>query len=237
MPNKLKKDLANTKARLKAAQKKLNNLESSGDNQLIAETQIKVDLEQEIIDDIEKRLQEEDDSVIAIIREDNGSLTNVVEAKSEEIVIKDVKSLKEVIDEVQLNDEPTTSKKRTSDLPQVSFRTEEVLYQKLKQHVKHPESSHLSTFDSLADMSRRLNLSDLNGGIYFILKRTNQQLARFLDVAKSDKSELSATDKQMLRNAFINFHADSDADKTRLIEQLESLHQFIESLDLYEFEK
>ena len=39
----------------------------------------------------------------------------------------------------------------------------------------------------------------------------------------------------MLRNTFIAFNADSDADKTKLIEQLESLHQFIESLNLYRF--
>ena len=57
MSNKqLKKDLANAKARFKAAQKKLTKLESSDDNQAIAQVQSKVDLEQEIIDDIENQL-------------------------------------------------------------------------------------------------------------------------------------------------------------------------------------
>lgn len=225
MSNKLKKDLSNAKARLKAAQKKLSKIETSEDNQAIAEAQSKVDLEEEIIDDLEQRIQNETDNVVAIVREENGSLTNVIE---------DAKSIKEVINLLPLNNKSNTSKKR--DLPQVSFRTEDVIYQKLKQHVKHPESNHLSTFDSLADMSRRLNLSDLNGSIYFILKRTNQQLARFLDVAKADKSELQANQKLMLRNAFINFHADTDADKIKLIEHLENLHQFIETLNLYSFE-
>ena len=109
-------------------------------------------------------------------------------------------------------------------------------YERLKQHVKYPESDRLSKFDSLADMSRRLNLSDLNGDIYFILRRSNQQLARFLDTAQLDKSELSADDKSMLRNTFIAFNADTDADKAKLIDSLKSLRQFIESLDLYRFE-
>ena len=84
-------------------------------------------------------------------------------------------------------------------------------------------------------MSRKLNLSDLTGDTYFILRRSNQQLARFLDTAQSYKSELSADDKLMLRNTFIAFNADTDADKAKLIEQLESLRQFIESLNLYRF--
>ena len=237
----LKKELTNAKARFKAASKKLAKLESSGDNQLIAEAQSKVDLEQEIIDDLQKRLLSETDNVTAIVRKDDGSLEEIVEtkttsvAKSEELVIEEAKSLKEVISLVPLNDEPATSNKRKSDLPQVSFRTENQYYERLKQHVQHPESDRLSKFDSLADMSRRLNLSDLSGDIYFILRRSNQQLARFLDTAQSDKSELSAEDKSMLRNTFIAFNADTDADKTKLIEQLESLRQFIESLNLYRF--
>ena len=94
----------------------------------------------------------------------------------------------------------------------------------------------LGSGKTTADMSRRLNLSDLNGDIHFILRRSNQQLARFLDTAQSDKSKLSANDKSMLRNTFIAFNADTDADKTKLIEQLSRLRQFIESLDLYRFE-
>ena len=237
----LKKELTNAKARFKAASKKLAKLESSGDNQLIAEAQSKVDLEQEIIDDLQKRLLSETDNVTAIVRKDDGSLEEIVEtkttsvAKSEELVIEEAKSLKEVISLVPLNDEPATSNKRKSDLPQVSFRTENQYYERLKQHVQHPESDRLSKFDSLADMSRRLNLSDLSGDIYFILRRSNQQLSRFLDTAQSDKSELSADDRLMLRNTFIAFNADTDADKTKLIEQLESLRQFIESLNLYRF--
>ena len=235
----LKKDLTNAKARLKAASKKLEKLETSGDNQAIAEAQSKVDLEQEIIDDLQQRIQFETKNITAIVRKDDGSLEEIVEtnpaAKAEELVIEEAKSLKEVISLVPLDDEPTASSKRKSDLPQVSFRTEDKYYERLKQHVKHPESDRLSKFDSLADMSRRLNLSDLNGDIYFILRRSNQQLARFLDTAQSNKSELSADDKSMLRNTFIAFNADTDADKTKLIEQLSGLHQFIKSLDLYRF--
>ena len=232
----LKKELTNAKARFKAASKKLEKLEPLEDNQAIAEAQAKVDLEQELIDDLQQRIQNDTDKVVAIIREDNGNLTNVVETQPEELVIEEAKSLKEVISLVPLDDEPTTSNKRKSDLPQVSFRTDNQYYERLKQHVKHPESDRLSKFDSLADMSRRLNLSDLTGDIYFILRRSNQQLARFLDTAQLDKSELSADDKSMLRNTFMAFNADTDADKAKLIQQLESLHQFIESLNLYRFE-
>ncbi|MEM8676274.1 MAG: hypothetical protein AAGF83_20775 [Cyanobacteria bacterium P01_G01_bin.67] len=232
----LKKELTNAKARYKAASKKLKKLESSEDNQAIASAQAKVDLEQEIIDDLQQRIQNDTDKVVAIIREDNGNLTNVVETQPEEFVIEDAKSLKEVISLVPLDNEPTASNKRKNDLPQVSFRTENQYYERLKQHVKHPVSDRLSEFDTLADMSRRLNLSDLNCDIHFILRRSNQQLARFLDTAQLDKSELSADDKSMLRNTFIAFNADTDADKAKLIERLESLHQFIESLNLYRFE-
>ena len=239
----LKKELTNAKARLKAASKKLEKLESSEDNQAIASAQAKVDLEQEIIDDLQQRLLSETENVTAIVRKDDGSLEEIVEtettsvAKSEELVIEEAKSLKEVISLVPLDDEPTTSHKRKTDLPQVSFRTENQYYERLKQHVKHPESDRLSKFDSLADMSRRLNLSDLNCDIYFILRRSNQQLARFLDTAQLDKSELSADDKSMLRNTFIAFNADTDADKTKLIDSLNRLSQFIESLNLYRFEE
>ena len=76
----LKKELTNAKARYKAASKKLTKLESSDDNQAIASAQAKVDLEQEIIDDLQQRIQNDTDKVVAIIREDNGSLTNVVES-------------------------------------------------------------------------------------------------------------------------------------------------------------
>ena len=243
MPNnkQLKKELTNAKARLKAASKKLTKLEPLEDNQAIAEAQSKVDLEQEIIDDLEKRIQSQTDRVTAIVRKDDGSLEEIVEtspaAKAQELIIEEAKSLKEVISLVPLDNEPTISNKRKTDLPQVSFRTEYPYYERLKQHVKHPVSDRLSKFDSLADMSRRLNLSDLNGDIYFILRRSNQQLARFLDMAQLDKSELSADDKSMLRNTFIAFNADTDADKTKLIEQLSRLRQFIESLNLYRFEK
>lgn len=135
----LKKELTNAKARHKAASKKLEKLEPLEDNQLIAEAQVKVDLEQEIIDDLQQRINDTD-KVVAIIREDNGNLTNVVETQPEELVIEEAKSLKEVISLVPLDDEPTTSNKRKSDLPQVSFRTENQYYERLKQHVKHAES-------------------------------------------------------------------------------------------------
>ena len=119
------------------------------------------------------------DRVTAIVRKDDGSLEEIVEtetlpaAKSEELIIEEAKSLKEVISLVPPDDEPTASNKRKSDLPQVSFRTENQYYERLKQHDKHPERDRLSKFDLLADMSRRLNLSDLSGDIYFILRRNN----------------------------------------------------------------
>lgn len=213
----LKKDLYNAKARLKAAQKKLSKLESSNDNQAIAIAQSKVDLEREIIEDIEKRLLEPD-NVTAIVRNEDGSL-------------------KEIVEDNVANNAPSNSKKRKRDLPQISFRTEEERYQDLKLHYQNPASHHLSSFDNLADMTRTLNLADLAGDIHFIIKRTHQQLARFIDAAQSDKSVLSESEKQMLRNTFINFYADSDADRTKLIEKLENLHQFIKSLDLYRFEE
>ena len=123
----LKKDLTNAKARLKAASKKLEKLESSGDNQAIAEAQAKVDLEQEIIDDLQQRLLSETENVTAIVRKDDGSLEEIAEtetlttAKSEEVVIEEAKSLKEVVSLVPLDNEPAASNKRKSDLPQVSF--------------------------------------------------------------------------------------------------------------------
>ena len=82
-------------------------------------------------------------------------------------------------------------------------------------------------------MTRKLNLADLNGDIYFIIERTNQQLARFLEASQSEQANLPASEKLMLRNTFIKFRADSDAEKVKLIEKIESLHQFIESLELY----
>lgn len=212
----LKRDLSNAKARLKAAQKKLSKIETSDDNQAIAAAQSKVDLEQELIDDIEKQL-----------------------ATRETVDNEEPKSFKEIIALVKTeepDDESFRSTRRSKDNPQVSFRTDEVIYQRLKEHIKHPTSQHLKPYLSMADMTRTLNLADLDCDIHFILKRTNQQLARFLDVAKADKSELQANQKKMLRNAFINFHADTDADKIKLIEHLENLHQFIETLNLYSFE-
>lgn len=82
-------------------------------------------------------------------------------------------------------------------------------------------------------MTRKLNLADLKGDIYFGIERTNQQLARFLEAIKSDKSLLPSSEKLMLRNTFIKFQADSDAEKAKLVEKIESLHQFIKSLELY----
>ena len=130
----LKKELTNAKARLKAASKKLEKLEPLEDNQAIASAQAKVDLEQEIIDDLQQRIQSEIENVTAIVRKDDGSLEKIVEtettsvAQPQELVIEEAKSLKEVISLVPLDDEPTTSNKRKSDLPQVSFRTEDQYY-------------------------------------------------------------------------------------------------------------
>lgn len=79
MSNRLQKDLANAKARLKAALNKLEKLESSDDNQAIAAAQSKVDLEREIIEDIEKRLQNETKNFTAIVRQEDGSLDEIAE--------------------------------------------------------------------------------------------------------------------------------------------------------------
>ena len=218
--SRLRKDLSNAKARFKAAQKKMKKLENSDDNQTMAEAQAKLDKEQEIIDSLEKQL-----------------------ATRETVNNEEPKSFKEIIalvntEETDFEDSRSNSsnKRKSKDNPQVSFRTDEAIYQRLKEHIKHPDSKHLKPYLSMADMSRTLNLADLEGNIHFIIKRTQQQLARFLDAAK-DKSELQVSEKQMLRNTFINFHADRDDDKTKLIEKLENLHQFIESLDLYGFEE
>ncbi|MEM7590471.1 MAG: hypothetical protein AAF383_02925 [Cyanobacteria bacterium P01_A01_bin.83] len=214
--SRLQKDLTNAKARFKAAQKKMAKLENSEDNQAIAEAQAKLDKEQETIDSLEKQL-----------------------ATRETVDNEEPKSFKEIIALVnteETDNEVSHSTRRSKDNPQVSFRTDEVIYQRLKEHIKHPSSKHLKPYLSMADMTRSLNLADLDCDIHFILKRTHQQLARFLDVAKADKSELQNSQKQMLRNAFINFHADTDADKIKLIEHLENLHQFIETLNLYSFE-
>ena len=185
------------------------------------------------IEDIEKRLQSETNNVTAIVRNEDGSLKEVTNAAINDVVTEDSESS----NQMPINKVLSNYKKRKRDLPQVSFRTDEEYYERLKLHYQNPASHHLSSFDNLADMTRSLNLADLEGDIHFIIKRTNQQLARFIDAAQSNKSVLPSCEKQMLRNTFINFHADRDADKTKLIDSLENLHQFIESLDLYRFEE
>ena len=222
MSNRLQKDLANAKARLKAALSKLEKLESSDDNQAVAAAQSKADLEREVIEDIEKRLQAETKNVTAIVKQEDRRSDDIKIA--EDNVSSNIETL---------NNAPSILKRRKRDLPQVSFRTDEEYYERLKQHYQNPVSQHLSTFDNLADMTRKLNLADLKGDIYFSIERTNQQLARFLEASKSDKLVLPASEKLMLRNTFIKFQADSDAEKLKLIEKIESLHQFIESLEIY----
>lgn len=209
MSNKLKKDLTNAKARYKAASKKLEKLESSGDNQAIAEAQTKLDKEQETIDSLEKQL-----------------------ATRETVDSEEPKSFKEIIALVNTeepDDESSRSTRRSKDNPQVSFRTDEVIYQRLKEHIKHPDSKHLKPYLSMADMSRTLNLSDLYCDLYFIIHRTKQQLARFIELATKDPSELTMEDKEILRSQYINYYADTDEEKAQLIKTMQELHDYINS--------
>lgn len=108
--SRLQKDLTNAKARFKAAQKRMAKLENSGDNQAIAEAQTKLDKEQEIIDSIEKQL-----------------------ATAETIDYDEPKSIKEVIALVNIQEpdyeNARSNKRKSKDNPQVSFRTDEVIYQ------------------------------------------------------------------------------------------------------------
>ena len=207
----LKKDLTNAKARFKAAQKKIAKLESSDDNQAIAEAQTKLDKEQEIIDSIEKQL-----------------------ATSETIDYNEPKSIKEVIALVNIQEpdyeNARSNKRKSKDNPQVSFRTDEVIYQRLKEHIKHPASKHLKPYLSMADMSRTLNLSDLYCDLYFIIHRTKQQLARFIELATKDPSELSVEDKEILRSQYTSYYADTDEEKAQLIKTMGQLHDYINSL-------
>ena len=210
MSNKLKKDLTNAKARYKAASKKLEKLESSGDNQAIAEAQVKLDKEQEIIDSLEKQL-----------------------ATRETPDNEEPKSFKEIIalvntEETDLEDSRST--RRSKDNPQVSFRTDEVIYNRLKEYIKHPASKHLKPYLSMADMSRTLNLSDLYCDLYFIIHRTKQQLARFIELATKDPSELTAEDKEILRSQYRNYYADTDEEKAQLVKTMQDLHDYINSL-------
>ena len=208
--SRLQKDLTNAKARFKAASKKLEKLESSGDNQAIAEAQVKLDKEQEIIDNLEKQL-----------------------ATRETANDEEPKSFKEIIalaNTEELDYENARSNKRKSkDNPQVSFRTDEVIYDRLKQHIKHPDSKHLKPYLSMADMSRTLNLSDLYCDLYFIIHRTKQQLARFIELATKTPSELTMEDKEILRSQYRNYYADTDEEKAQLVKTMQELHDYINS--------
>ena len=208
--SRLQKDLTNAKARFKAASKKLEKLESSGDNQAIAEAQVKLDKEQEIIDNLEKQL-----------------------ATRETANDEEPKSFKEIIalaNTEELDYENARSNKRKSkDNPQVSFRTDEVIYQRLKDHIKHPDSKHLKPYLSMADMSRTLNLSDLYCDLYFIIHRTKQQLARFIELATKDPSELTIEDKEILRSQYRSYYADTDEEKLQLVKTMQELHDYINS--------
>ena len=208
--SRLQKDLANAKARFKAAQKKMAKLENSEDNQAIAEAQVKLDKEQEIIDNLEKQL-----------------------ATRETVDSEEPKSFKEIIALVNTeepDDESSRSTRRSKDNPQVSFRTDEVIYDRLKQHIKHPDSKHLKPYLSMADMSRTLNLSDLYCDLYFIIHRTKQQLARFIELATKDPSELTMEDKEILRSQYRNYYADTDEEKAQLVKTMQDLHDYINSL-------
>ena len=207
--SRLQKDLANAKARFKAAQKKMAKLENSEDNQAIAEAQVKLDKEQEIIDNLEKQL-----------------------ATRETVDSEEPKSFKEIIALVNTeepDDESSRSTRRSKDNPQVSFRTDEVIYDRLKQHIKHPDSKHLKPYLSMADMSRTLNLSDLYCDLYFIIHRTKQQLARFIELATKTPSELTMEDKEILRSQYRNYYADTDEEKAQLVKTMQELHDYINS--------
>ena len=207
----LKKNLTNAKARFKAASKRLEKLEPLGNNQAIAEAQTKLDKEQEIIDSLEKQL-----------------------ATREAVDNEEPKSFKEIIALVNTeepdDEESSRSTRRTKDNPQVSFRTDEVIYQRLKEHIKHPDSKHLKPYLSMADMSRTLNLSDLYCDLFFIIHRTKQQLARFIELARKDPSELSVEDKEILRSQYIHYYADTDEEKLQLVKTMQDLHDYINSL-------
>ena len=211
------KELTNAKARLRAALKKLKKIENSGDVQAIAEAQSKVDFEQKSIDELESITVIEGEDEIA---EPPNALPTNKTSDNEEINILVQKS----------------PKKRKNDLPQVSFRIDDERYQLLKQHVKHPVSSHLSSFESLADMTRSLNLADLEGDIHFIIKRTHQQLARFLEAAQAENSSnLPASERSMLKMQFFAYNANTDEEKAELIEKIKSIYEHIEAVNLYEF--
>ena len=208
--SRLQKDLSNANARFKAAQKRMAKLENSEDNQAIAEAQAKLDKEQETIDSIEKQL-----------------------ATRETVYNEEPKSFKEIIalvntEETDLEDS-SRSTRRTKDNPQVSFRTDEVIYQRLKEHIKNPASKHLKPYLSMADMSRTLNLSDLYCDLYFIIHRTKQQLARFIELARKDPSELTMEDKEILRSQYRNYYADTDEEKAQLVKTMQELHDYINS--------
>ena len=81
----------------------------------------------------------------------------------------------------------------------------------------------------MADMSRTLNLSDLYCDLYFIIHRTKQQLARFLELARKDPSELSVEDKEILRSQYRNYYADTDEEKAQLVKTMQELHDYINS--------
>ena len=208
--SRLQKDLANAKARFKAASKRLEKLEPLGNNQAIAEAQTKLDKEQEIIDSLEKQL-----------------------ATREAVDNEKPKSFKEIIALVKTEEtdfEDSGSTRRSKDNPQVSFRTDEVIYQRLKEHIKHPNSKHLKPYLSMADMSRTLNLSDLYCDLYFIIHRTKQQLARFIELSRKDPSELTMEDKEILRSQYRNYYADTDEEKAQLVKTMQDLHDYINSL-------
>ena len=209
--SRLQKDLTNAKARFKAASKKLEKLENSEDNQAIAEAQTKLDKEQEIIDNLEKQLATRE----AVDNEEPKSFKEIIAlANTEELDYENARS----------------NKRKSKDNPQVSFRTDEIIYDRLKQHIKHPNSKHLKPYLSMADMSRTLNLSDLYCDLYFIIHRTKQQLARFIELATKDPSELTMEDKEILRSQYRSYYADTDEEKLQLVQTFKQLHDYINSL-------
>ena len=82
----------------------------------------------------------------------------------------------------------------------------------------------------MADMSRTLNLSDLYCDFYFIIHRTKQQLARFIELSRKDPSELTMEDKEILRSQYRSYYADTDEEKAQLVKTMQDLHDYINSL-------
>jgi benzoyl-CoA reductase/2-hydroxyglutaryl-CoA dehydratase subunit BcrC/BadD/HgdB len=66
--------------------------------------------------------------------------------------------------------------------------------------------------------------------MFFIIHRTKQQLARFIELATKDPSELTMEDKEILRSQYTSYYADTDEEKLQLVQTMQQLHDYINSL-------